>query len=115
MTTELSGSLQQTERVWQRRATEEPHIGMGTESVDVPEASIADTRSRAPVVHQFSHVVTAFPHALEPRAYHRAQVLRLTVEPGLNGRVPLHSSGETEDGAHSSRSGDGITALYSGA
>src|SRR4030095_5413207 len=73
---------------------------MGREGVDVPEACISDTRRRAPVVHQLQDVVTAFPHALEPRPRNRPQVLRLPVEPGLNARAALHRSGETEDGAH---------------
>src|SRR5688500_335988 len=109
MTAKLSGSLQQTDGVWQCRASEEPHIDVGPEGVDVREACISDTRSRAPVVHQFSHVVTTFPHALEPRARHRTQVLRLPVEPCLNGRVPLHSSREAEEGAHCNRSHHGFT------
>ena len=107
MTAKLSSSLQQADGVWQCRASEEPHIDMGPEGVYVPEACIADTHSRAPVVHQFSDVLTALPHALEPPARNRTQVLRLPVEPCLNGRVPLHSSGETEDGAHCSRSHHG--------
>src|SRR5688500_18971120 len=36
VTAQLSGSLQETDGVRQRRAAEEPHVDMGPERVDVP-------------------------------------------------------------------------------
>jgi len=45
VTAKLSGALQQTDSVCQCRASEEPHIDVGREGVDVREACISDTRT----------------------------------------------------------------------
>jgi hypothetical protein len=79
---------------------EEPDVDMGLEGPDVGERGVLYTGSGETVVHEFSNVSANVAHARESGPRDRAQLARLTVEPGFDGGISFYRTEEAQKFGH---------------
>ncbi len=93
----LAGAFQQTGGIFELGTTKEPDVDVGRERVHVREGGVPDARGRVTVVEQLTQVVTTTPHDVEPTSGDGAEVTRVGLKPGVDGRVARHCAREAKD------------------
>jgi hypothetical protein len=94
-------SLQQSGRIFEQRAVEEPDVDVIFECVDVPEGRVVDAGGRHSVVHQLAHVAATLPHACKPLLHKRSEVVALSVQPAIDQGVALRRRRKSQYTVHS--------------
>jgi hypothetical protein len=60
------------------------------EDIYITKCRIVHTRDGTSVVNQLSDVVTALSHLREPLSRNRAQLIRLSIQPDVDGGISLY-------------------------
>ena len=76
---------------------EEADVDVVPEHVDIRERGIVDAHGGMVIVQQLADVVAALPHAREPCPRNRAEIARALLQPRVDGRVALQSSGKLQN------------------
>ena len=84
----LAGAFQQLLRIRKLGTTEEPHVDVGRERVDVGESRVRYACGRMTVVQDFSHIVSTRAHDGKPMPRESPQLTRMLLHPGIDGRIP---------------------------
>ena len=96
MAHELTGALQQTGRVGQRRPVKEPHVHVRSKYVDVREGRISQACNRTAVMHEFADLIPAFSHHVKPVTCDGSQFAWMFFHPGIDGGIVLDSPVESQ-------------------
>ncbi len=88
----LAASLQQVGGIVQFGAKVKSHVHMSLEDIDIAKRRIFHACDGAPVMHQLSNIMAAFPHPSEPRTRNGAEFGALLVQPEVNSWLPFDRS-----------------------
>src|ERR1700745_625126 len=96
MAHELSGALQQADRIGQRCALKETHVNVRSEDIDVAEGRISQTGNRTAVMQELPDFVPAFSHHAKPVMRDGSQFTCMLSRPSIDGGSPLDSAVESQ-------------------
>lgn len=96
----FAGTLQEPRRIRKLGTTEEPHIDVGGERIDVAKCRVRDARGRVAVMQQLPNIISTLAHDVKPMPRDSPQLTPMLTHPDLNRRVMFDRAGEAQKPAH---------------
>ena len=91
----------------QCRAMEKAHVDVSCEDIDVSKGRVFYADSRVTVMQELPHIVATLPHPCKPFPCDRVQLIRLSTEPHVDGRVAAGGAVESEKRVHATTANGG--------
>ena len=105
----LATALQQTNRIRQRCAMEEPNVDVSFEGIDVTEWRVAHARNRTSVMHKLPDIGSTLSHDFKPLPRDGSQFTFLLFDPRVYRWISLDGTGKPQDSIHSNVAGQRFT------